>query len=292
MSGNRKAAANIALVLTAALWGSTFVFQKFATAELGSWCIVAIRFTIAGAMLALMTIRKWRLIDKGYLIGSLWIGGAAAIGTWMQVAAMGLGTSPGRSAFLTVSYCVMMPFFAWMVMGEKPKKNHLLAAPICLVGIGLISLSGSGRLTLGDGVTLLCSVMFGINLISISKYSRGRDPMLLTMLQTFVCAIVGWIGVLFEGLPETISVGAAGNLLYLAFFSTAVASSLQAFGMKYTNPTAATIVLSMQSVFGVLFSVLLYGEEITPRIALGFAVVFVAVILAQLDFAPQKEKSA
>lgn len=291
MSGNQKITANLALVLTAALWGSTFVFQKFATAELGNWCIVAIRFTIAGAMLALMTIRKWRLIDKGYLIGSLWIGGAAAIGVWLQVAAMRLGTTPGRSAFLTVSYCVMMPFFAWMVMGEKPRKNHLLAAPICLVGIGLISLSGGGRLTLGDGVTLLCSVLFGINLISISKYSRGRDPMLLTMLQTFVCAIVGWIGMLFEGLPAGISAGAMGNLLYLAFFSTAVASSLQAFGMKYTNPTAATIVLSMQSVFGVLFSVLLYGEEITPRIALGFAVVLAAVILAQLDFTPKKEKS-
>lgn len=284
MNGNKKRWANLALLATAAIWGSGFVFQKFAAEELGSWFIVASRFTIAGIITALMTRKKWHLIDRGYLMGGLWIGGTVAVGTWLQVAAMTLGTSPGKSAFLTAAYCVMVPFLAWIVMKERPKKNHLAAAVLCLIGIGLISLNGSGGMTLGDGLTLLCSVMFGINLICISKYSQGRDPMLLTMLQIVACAAFGWVGLLFEGMPETISVGAAGNVLYLAVFSTALALSFQTFGLKHTNPTVATIVLSLESVFGVLFSVLLYGETITLRMGIGFGVVFAAVLLSEIDF--------
>ncbi|MBQ3615773.1 MAG: DMT family transporter, partial [Anaerotignum sp.] len=257
---------------------------------LGSWFIVASRFTIAGIITGLMTRKKWHLIDKDYIIGGLWIGGTVAIGTWLQVAAMVLGTSPGKSAFLTAAYCVMVPFLAWIVMKERPRKNHLAAAVICLIGIGLISLNGSGGMTLGDGMTLLCSVMFGINLICISKYSRGRDPMLLTMLQIVVCAAFGWVGLIFEGMPETISMNAAGNILYLAVFSTAAALSFQTFGLKHTNPTVATIVLSLESVFGVLFSVLLYGETITLRMGIGFAVVFAAVILSELELTPKKDR--
>ncbi|MDO4531375.1 MAG: DMT family transporter, partial [Bacillota bacterium] len=191
MKENRKLWANLALLMTAMIWGSGFVFQKFATEELGNWFIVASRFTVAGMITALMTRKKFHLIDREYLLGGLWIGATVAIGTWLQVAAMGLGTSPGKSAFLTAAYCVMVPFLAWIVMKERPQKNHLAAAVICLVGIGLISWNGSGGMTAGDMLTLLCSVMFGINLICISKYSRGRDPMLLTMLQIVVCAAFG-----------------------------------------------------------------------------------------------------
>ncbi len=291
MGNRRNLWASLALLLTAAIWGSGFVSQKLAAEELGSWFIVASRFTIAGIITALMTRKKWYMIDKGYLIGGLWIGGTVAIGTWLQVAAMTLGTSPGKSAFLTAAYCVMVPFLAWLVMKERPQKNHLAAAVLCLVGIGLISLNGSGGLTAGDGLTLLCSVMFGINLICISKYSRGRDPMLLTMLQIVICAAFGWIGLLFEGLPEIVSIGAAGNILYLAVFSTAIALSLQTFGLKYTNPTVATIVLSLESVFGVLFSVLLYGEKVTARIGLGFTVVFAAILLSQMDFSAKNAEN-
>ena len=114
--------------------------------------------------------------------------------------------------------------------------------------------------------------------------------MLLTMLQIVVCATFGWVGLIFEGMPETISMNAAGNILYLAMFSTAAALSFQTFGLKHTNPTVATIVLSLESVFGVLFSVLLYGETITLRMGIGFAVVFAAVILSELELTPKKDR--
>ncbi len=274
-----------ALLLTAAIWGSAFVFQKFAADELSASFIVAARFSAAGVITALATIKKWHRIDRGYLLGGLATGITMSLGTWLQTAAMTFGTSPGKSAFLTAAYCVIVPFLYWLVRGEKPRANHLLSAVICLVGIGLISLNGEGGVTFGDGITLVCSVVFAANIVSISIFCEGRDPMLLTMLQICVAALCGWVGILiFGGMPEHISMGAAGNVLYLALFSTALCLSLQSIGLKYTNPTVGTILLSLESVFGVLFSILLYGETVTLRMAVGFAVVFAAVLLAQFRF--------
>ena len=273
----RNAGATFALLLTAAIWGSAFVFQKFAADELSASFIVAARFSAAGVITALATIKKWHRIDRGYLLGGLATGITMSLGTWLQTAAMTFGTSPGKSAFLTAAYCVIVPFLYWLVRGEKPRANHLLSAVICLVGIGLISLNGEGGVTFGDGITLVCSVVFAANIVSISIFCEGRDPMLLTMLQICVAALCGWVGILiFGGMPEHISMGAAGNVLYLALFSTALCLSLQSIGLKYTNPTVGTILLSLESVFGVLFSILLYGETVTLRMAVGFAVVFAA----------------
>ena len=281
----RNAGATFALLLTAAIWGSAFVFQKFAADELSASFIVAARFSAAGVITALATIKKWHRIDRGYLLGGLATGITMSLGTWLQTAAMTFGTSPGKSAFLTAAYCVIVPFLYWLVRGEKPRANHLLSAVICLVGIGLISLNGEGGVTFGDGITLVCSVVFAAKIVSISIFCEGRDPMLLTMLQICVAALCGWVGILiFGGMPEHISMGAAGNVLYLALFSTALCLSLQSIGLKYTNPTVGTILLSLESVFGVLFSILLYGETVTLRMAVGFAVVFAAVLLAQFRF--------
>lgn len=290
MSGKRNLWASFLLLLTAAIWGSAFVFQKFATDELSTSFIVAARFTVAGIITAAATVKKWHCIDRRYLLGGFLAGATMALGTGLQTVAMTLGTSPGKSAFLTAAYCVMVPFLYWLVKKEKPQKNHLLSAVICLIGIGLISLNGGGGLTLGDGVTLLCSVVFAANIISISIFCQGRDPMLLTMLQICVSALCGWGSVFVTGgMPESISMGAAGNVLYLAVFSTALCLSLQSIGLKYTNATVGTVLLSLESVFGVLFSVLLYGEQITLRMGLGFAVVFAAVLLSQLDFSAKKQ---
>lgn len=294
MSQKKKLWATIALLLTAAIWGSAFVFQKFAVDELSTSFIIASRFTIAGALTAIATIKKWHRIDKGYLLGGFAAGTTMALGTGLQTVAMTFGTTPGKSAFLTAAYCVIVPFLCWLFLKEKPKRNHIISAAICLLGIGFISLDGNLRITFGDGVTLLCSAVFAGNIVSIAYFCRGRDPMVLTMVQICVAAIWGWISVVATGgMPQQISMAAIGNVLYLAIFSTALCLSLQSVGLKYINATVGTILLSLEAVFGVIFSVLLCGEVITLKIAFGFIIVFVAVILSQLDFIrPSQEKTA
>ena len=293
MSNTRNIGATLILFLTAAIWGSSFVFQKYAVEQLPAAFIVAGRFTVAGILLALITMKKWKTIDKDCLWGGFLAGVTMSSGQVLQTVAMGLGTSPGKSAFLTAAYCVMVPFLSWFFQKERPKKNHLLSAVICLVGIGLISLNGGGGMMLGDGVTLLCSVVYALNIIAIAIYSMGRDPIVFTMVQICTAAICAWVSVAFTGgMPETISMEAAASILYLALFCTALCLSLQTIGLKYVNATVATIILSLESVFGVLFSILLHHEKVTARMGIGFAVVFVAVLISQIEGISEKDTAS
>ena len=293
MSNTRNIGATLILFLTAAIWGSSFVFQKYAVEQLPAAFIVAGRFTIAGILQALITMKKWKTIDRGCLWGGFLAGVTMSLGQVLQTVAMGLGTSPGKSAFLTAAYVVMVPFLSWFFQKERPKKNHLLSAIICLVGIGLISLNGGGGMMLGDGVTLLCSVVYALNIIAIAIYSTGRDPIVFTMVQICTAAICAWVSVAFTGgMPESVSVEAAASILYLALFCTALCLSLQTIGLKYVNATVATIILSLESVFGVLFSILLYHEKVTARMGIGFAVVFAAVLISQIEGISEKDTAS
>lgn len=285
MEQKKRVQAHLLLLLTAIIWGSAFVFQKFATEQLSSWFITAARFSIAAVLLWGITFPKWGKLNKGYLLGGLITGTTMGLGTAVQTVALTLGTTPGKSAFLTAVYCVIVPFFYWFVSKEKPQKNHVLAAIICLIGIGLISLNGDMTMQAGDIVTLICGVIFACDLTAVAWFAKGRDPILLTTMQITFSAVVGWIGTFAtQGLPTQISIEAMGNVLYLALFSTALCLFLQAYGLKHTDAAVGTILLSLESVFGVIFSVLLYHETVTFRMAIGFIVVFIAVLLAQFRF--------
>lgn len=285
MEQKKRVQAHLLLLLTAIIWGSAFVFQKFATEQLSSWFITAARFSIAAVLLWGITFPKWGKLNKGYLLGGLITGTTMGLGTAVQTVALTLGTTPGKSAFLTAVYCVIVPFFYWFVSKEKPQKNHVLAAVICLIGIGLISLNGDMTMQAGDIVTLICGVIFACDLTAVAWFAKGRDPILLTTMQITFSAVVGWIGTFAtQGLPTQISMEAMGNVLYLALFSTALCLFLQAYGLKHTDAAVGTILLSLESVFGVIFSVLLYHETVTFRMAIGFIVVFIAVLLAQFRF--------
>ena len=289
---NKKLWSSLALLLTAALWGCAFVFQKFAVDEVSATFIIAWRFTIGTIILLPVVFKKRKELDKGYLIGGLVTGTTMGIGSWLQTVAMTYGTTPGKSAFLTAAYCVVVPFLYWAVTRERPQKNHVFSGFLCLIGIGFISLTGDFTLNLGDTITLVCSLLFAGNIVSVAVFSRGRNSVLLTTMQIFVAAVIGWIGLLFDGsFPTSLSTDAVGSILFLAVFPTALCLCLQTVGLKYTNPTVGTIILSLESVFGILFSVWLYHEIVTPRMGIGFVLVFAAVILAQLSFGGKpKEK--
>ncbi len=278
------------LLLTAMFWGGGFIFQKYTTAIISSSFIVAARFTMASIALAIVCIKKLHLLqeDKGYLLGGAVTGVTMACGNLLQNLGMAYGTDAGKSAFLTAAYCVMVPFLGWLFFRRFPKRNHILSAVLCLAGIGLISLNTSSGIAFGDALTLISAIAFALNIVFVAHFCQGRDPIVLTMTQIWAAAISGWLVTIFTGgLPaETISAAAWGSLVYLGLFSTALCLAMESVGLKYTDPTVASILLSLESVFGVVFSVLVYHEVITCKVGIGFIIVFAAVILSQL---PQRE---
>ena len=122
---------------------------------------------------------------------------------------------------------------------------------------------------------------------------RNKKNIGATLILLLTAAICAWVSVAFTGgMPESISVEAAASILYLALFCTALCLSLQTIGLKYVNATVATVILSLESVFGVLFSILLYHEEVTVRTGIGFAVVFAAVLISQIEGTSEKDSAS
>lgn len=163
------------------------------------------------------------------------------------------------------------------------------------MGIGLISLTDDFSIGIGDALTLLGGVFYAVHMVVVAKASRGRDAILLTILQFGAAAICAWIAAaLFETTSVQVGADAIWAVIFLGVAATGGGILLQTIGQKYTHPATASIILSLESVFGVLFSVLFYGEKMTGKLAAGFILVFIAVIISEtkLQFLRKNRKPA
>lgn len=271
----------MALFLAALIWGSSFVVVKNTVDTIPTEFLLGFRFTVAAILLAVVFHRSLAKIDRAYL----WQGATLAVLLFSAYYTQTLGitdTTPGKNAFLTAVYCAIVPFLYWAIDRLRPDIYNIAAAVMCIGGIGLVSLTDGFSIGWGDSMTLVGAFFYAAHIVALAKFTRGRDAMLLTMIQFAGCGVLSWLcfGLLRPEVP-ILSGGNILSLLYLAVFCSAVTLSFQSFGQKYTEPAAAAILLSLESVLGVVFSVIFYGEPITFRLLLGFAVIFIAVIVSE-----------
>ena len=167
-----------------------------------------------------------------------------------------------------------------------------MAAILCLTGIGLVSLDGEFKIRFGDAFTLISGFFYAAHMVVLSKLTQDKDPVLLTIVQFGYTAVISWVvALLTEDIPKSLSGSEICGLLYLAVFATAVALLLQTVGQKYTKPAPASIILSLEAVFGVIFSVIFYGEEVTPKLLLGFLLIFLSIITSETKWSFLKKRS-
>lgn len=276
--------AKLALFLTAVLWGSTFSIGKLAAEVFSPSFIIAFRFLIASVALLLVAWPQRKQLDRKYLTDGFWMGFTLFLSYILQVGGLALDTSPGKSAFLCTTYSVMVPFIHWMTTKQRPKVHHLVCVFLCLFGVGVLSLSGGWGMSAGDLLTVLSGVPCAVNIVISSIVCRDRNVLLLTTIELWVVTILAWICV-FAGnaFPAVLPLGAVGGIVYLGLFATALCLFMQSFGLKYAEPAIGGMLLSLESVFGVVFSVIIYHEQITLRMIFGFAVIFMAILLSQWD---------
>ncbi len=254
---------------------------------------MAVRFSIAFVTIGLVCIPKYPNIDKKTFFKGLFLGVILFCGNAFQTMGI-LDTTPGKNAFLTTSYCVLVPFVYWMLDKKRPDMYDFIAAFVCIVGIGFISLTDDLHIRMGDALTLCAGIIYSYQIVIVSKITKEYDVLLLIMLQFGFSALFSWVaGMLFETMPGEIPGETVLSIAYLSFMPTLAATVFQNYGQKYASPTAAAVLMSLESVFGVLFSVLFYGEELTPRLVVGFSMVFTAVILSEtkLSFLRRKKKA-
>lgn len=278
----KKTTAKIALFLTAALWGSTFTIGKLASEVFSASFIIALRFLVAAVVLLIAASPQRKQMDRKYLFDGFWMGLTLFISYMLQVCGLGLDTSPGKSAFLSTTYCVLVPFLYWFVTRERPKARHILCVFLCLLGVGVLSLSGGWGMSLGDMLTALSGVPCAVNIVISSIVCRDRNVLLLTTIELWVVTILAWIFV-FAGksFPASFPMGAVGGIVYLGLLATALCLYMQSYGLKYAEPAIGGMLLSLESVFGVIFSIIIYHERVTLRMLVGFAVIFITILLSQ-----------
>lgn len=273
------------IVIATIIWGSTFFILKDTLDNVSVYFMLAFRFTLAAVILALVFWKRWKGIDKSYLIAG------AVMGTLLfsayAVQNFGLiGTTPGKNAFFTAVYCVIVPFLYWVINRTRPDKFNVAAAVLCLLGIGFVSWDGGLSLAYGDALTLIGGFMYACHIVAVAHFSKNRDIFLLTVLQFAMVAIWAWIfagatgGIPVEGLPAK----AWLVLLYLAIAATALALLFQNVGQKYTDPSAAAVLLALEAPFGVLFSVLFANERPTLFMIFGFVLIFISIICSETKF--------
>lgn len=271
----------LALLTATLFWGTSFVVLKDTLDLVPPNYLLALRFTTAGILLAIIFWKRLLRVTKQMLWQGCVIGVFLFLAYFWQT--LGLQrTTPGKNAFLTAGYCVMVPFMLWAIRGPRPDRYHVIAAVLCLTGIGLISLEGDLSVGAGDLFTVLGGIFFGCHMVALGKFLKEKDPVVMTILQFGAAAVCFWIvSLLMEGIPEALPVQAILPIGYMSIFCTAVTLLLQNFGQKHTDPSAAAILLSLEAVFGTMFSLLLGKESLSLQVAFGFVTISLSVIVSE-----------
>jgi drug/metabolite transporter (DMT)-like permease len=278
---NKSLWAKLGLFFITIVWGSAFVVVKDASTEISPSYIVAIRFAIATVILSLVFHKRLLRIGRTELIGGLIIGLLNALAFELQTYGV-QRTTAGNNAFLTAVYCVLVPFFAWIVQKKKPNVYNVISAFLCFFGVGLLSLKSGFVMSLGDFLSLLCGFAFAIQILAIDIFTEKGDPILITIVQAVVTVVFTLpVALFFEPFPTAVSFDSAISLLYVAIFSTTIAFLLQNVCQKYVESSQASLIMSLESVFGTLCGILFLKEEMTVRTFFGCAIIFAAIYLSE-----------
>lgn len=286
------------LVLTAAIWGFAFVVVKDSLSYIGATWMVGIRFTLAAICLSLVSINRFKNITKKNFLHGCFLG----ILLWAGYETQTIGcnwTTAGKNAFLTTVYVILVPLLGWPVFKKRPQWYVWVAAFLSITGIALLALKGESEtwylMNKGDVLTLFCGFFFAIHILAGSFFVKYEDVILLSIFQFLVAGVLGLILAPFTDSALNVNLFYNKNvilsLLYLGIFSSLIAFCLQNIGLKYVPSSLASLFLSLESVFGVLFGCFILKEELTFKMILGCCLIFIAILIAEVipGFIKKKE---
>lgn len=271
----------LALFATTLIWGTSFVILKSTLDSVETLYVLAFRFTGAAILLLLISLGELRKLDRGYIIGGVLMGVCLFLAYVLQTYGL-VYTTPGVNAFLTATYCVIVPFVYWLFWRQKTDKYNIIAVLTCIIGMALIFLRDGLNIGIGELLTAFCGIFYALHIVVTARSAENRSPALLSMLQFATAAVLSWISALFTSpFPKDVPADAVISIAYLCVMCTAVCFLLQTIGQKYTPPSAAAVILTLESTFGVIFSIIFGQEILSFRLILGFVFIFSAVLISE-----------
>lgn len=282
MENKKSVYADLSLLIVAVIWGSGFVVTKNALDLMSPFYIMFFRFIIAAVTLTLFSLKRLKNATKADFKAGIIVGFFMFLGFAFQTVGLKY-TTAGVQAFITASNVVMVPFLYWFISKRKPDNYEMFGAFLCFIGIGVLSLNDSLRIGLGEFLTLLCAVGYALHIVSVGHFAKNVDPFVLSVVQLYFAAFISLIiALFFEPRPEMITMDMMIPITYLGVFSSMVAFLIQNLAQVHTSSTHAAIILSMEAVFGSVFSIILLNDPINAKFFIGCAAILISVLVSEV----------
>ena len=284
MKDRKNFLGHLALWGTAFIWGTSFVILKEALDSIGTMWVLALRFLLAAALLLLAAGKRLKTLGRDGLRGGVLLGVCLAAAYIFQTYGLKY-TTPGKNAFLTATYCVLVPFMVWAFFKRRPNAANIIAAFMCVFGIGLVSLSGTSPFNIGDALTLVCGIFYALQIILTERFIGDCDALSLTGVEFGTAAVICLAGALiFESAPVGLSLELWGSIAYMGVMCTALCFFLQTWGMRYTPSSTAAVIMTFESVFAIIISVIFYDEPVTVRLICFFFLLLDWLIMLEFEW--------
>lgn len=295
MTDNKKARGSVLLFLAALIWGAAFVAQKIGSADIGAFTFSASRFYISAAALLPLALIGGRKNDvlkpeeekkdnkKATYLGGVLCGLFLALASAAQQ--MGIGnTTAGKAGFVTALYIIFVPLVRAFT-GKKVALKVWISVPIAAAGLYLLCVKEGFSVNTGDALVLLCAFIFTFQILAIDRFSPRADGVKMSCVQFFTAAVVSTIFMFIFEKPEIGAILSCwAPLLYLGIFSGAAGYTLQILGQRDTDPSVASLIMSLESVFAAIAGAIFLGESFTVKELTGCVLVFGATIASQIHF--------
>ncbi len=278
---------SVGLLFVTMLWGLGYVVTDVALRSSTTLQITALRFIFASIFLSIIFFKHFKRLNKDVLIKGSLLGLYLFIAFYFQVEGLKY-TTASKNAFITTTNIIFVPFISFFIFKEKINKFSLVGVLLSFVGISLLTIND--KLTdfnLGDFLTLLCAVMLTLQIVYTGVYAKEtNEPILLTIIQLVVSGILSIIAYsIFDRTPvTTISAEGIMAILYIGVIGTGLGFILQTTLQMNLTETGTAILLSFESVFGTLASVIFLGEIITQKMFLGAMLMLSAVFISQVPY--------
>lgn len=306
---NKRVLANMALLLTAAIWGFGFVAQRVGAKYIGAFTFNGIRFGLGAISLIPLILymdskrkratrvavqktvveRAANSIIKSTILPGVLVGSVLYVAATLQQIGLAY-TTAGKAGFITGLYMVFVPLFG-SLLRHKITKNSWAGVIIAVIGLYLLSVNEGFSIAFGDFLVLIGAIFWAIHILTIDRFANSVDPLKLSSIQFATCSVLSIITAFFtevvtlEGLT-----GSLIPLLYGGLLSVGVAYTLQVVAQKHAKPSHAAIILSMESVFGAIGGALLLSERMSMRGLVGCGFILTGILISQMNFSPAKKK--
>lgn len=295
---SQKLKGNLILLLTSFIWGTSFIAQSKGVEDISPFAFTGIRSVLGGTVL-LPVIASLHFYNKKQgvttagrtktlITGGIVCGVLLCLASTLQTTGM-IYTSPGKSGFITALYMVIIPIIG-LFTNKKPGPLIWMSVVIATIGLYLMCIDSTLTINKGDVLTFICAFLFSGHILAIDYFSPKVDGVKLACLQFFVCGIINIICMFIFEQPKLDPIlGCWASIGYSGIMSCGVAYTLQIIGQKYTDPASASILMSLESVFATLATVVLVacgwqltGGALSAREITGCVLMFAAIILVQL----------